>query len=334
MARITKAQKAQRENMLDNALASDMLSEPRDKTEMITAAPSDPTVQLIEHVQDAVTFDLTTFDTPEITIPPMTEATSETETLILDAKEIEIIGDMLEAEAVSTTPAETIEPDADDLPAEFFDEEFEENPDFDDLLERANETDVDSMLFRIADALDERAEYEKAKKGDGHNIQRTLDKARKAFTVTKQAARVFVAANVNPTFINRTLHDGSRYNVYAIDKVADLVRATSLSEETVSNAINRAIVKSLFRCAKAGVAFTGEIAKGCASDKYPVDLTIRKHLVRHTVSAGTASTQASSTMNALVTLGIVSAAGTARNPVYTLTDAPITKKLQEWAEAA
>ncbi len=59
-----------------------------------------------------------------------------------------------------------------------------------------------------------------------------------------------LAAQVDPAFINRTLHDGSRYNVYAVDKVADAVKG--IADGVISNAINRACMVSLFQCAKPG----------------------------------------------------------------------------------
>ncbi|AWV14862.1 hypothetical protein A3862_04550 [Methylobacterium sp. XJLW] len=57
-------------------------------------------------------------------------------------------------------------------------------------------------------------------------------------------------------------------------------------------------------------------------------MAIRKHLLRHTVSASTAPTQASSTMQALETLGIVRREGSARNSTFHLTEAPVTQQLE------
>ena len=54
----------------------------------------------------------------------------------------------------------------------------------------------------------------------------------------------------------------------------------------------------------------------------------RAHLISHIVAEGTAPTQASSSMQAFVTLGIVTRNETGKNPTFKLTDAPITKKLQ------
>jgi ABC-type microcin C transport system duplicated ATPase subunit YejF len=53
------------------------------------------------------------------------------------------------------------------------------------------------------------------------------------------------------------------------------------------------------------------------------------HLVRHTVSASTAPTQASSTMQALETLGVVKRSGSGKNPVFEVVDGPLTRKIEE-----
>lgn len=145
--------------------------------------------------------------------------------------------------------------------------------------------------------------------------------------ITLRAASVTLACNVDPAILNRSLHEGSRYNVYAIGKLADAIFA--LSGGQVSNAINNAVMRSLFRFRAAGKTFTGEMAKAAASDKIRVDAAVREHLVRHTVSASTAPTQASSTMQALETLGIVKRTGGTKNPTYELTDSPVVRKLEE-----
>lgn len=197
---------------------------------------------------------------------------------------------------------------------------------FREAMASFDEVAVQGMTTLITATIDARTAFETGKHGDGSNIQKTLRKVRKAL-MWKDTSRVMLAANIDPAFLNRTLHDGSRYNVYAVDKVADAVKG--LADGIVGNAITRACMVSLFQMRKAGLPFTGEIAKACASDKVPVELVIRKHLLRHTVSASTAPTQASSTMQALETLGIVRREGAARNPTFHLTDSPITRRLEE-----
>jgi hypothetical protein len=233
-------------------------------------------------------------------------------------------------DVASLAPAKEIDtlerqPGADET-EELVAQPIEEIADFRVLMLAHDELAVQSMTAEITAAIDARSAFETEKHGTSHNIHKTLSKVRKAL-MWKDTSRVMLAANVDPAFINRTLQDGSRYNVYAVDKVADAV--TGLADGVVSNAINRACMVSLFQMREAGIPFTGEIAKACASDKVHVDLAIRKHLVRHTVSASTAPTQASSTMQALETLGIVRREGAARNPTFHLTDAPITHRLEE-----
>jgi hypothetical protein len=141
------------------------------------------------------------------------------------------------------------------------------------------------------------------------------------------AAGLFLAMDVDPNFINREVSTGSRFNVYAFQKVNDLIVA--LDGGFMQNAINRAIVTSLFNFRDAGIPFTGVAALAAASDKVKADRAITKHLVRHTVSANTASTQKSSTMVALKALGVITNSGTRGHEVWTLTDTPATRRLEE-----
>lgn len=229
-------------------------------------------------------------------------------------------------------PVGGAEAPAEPAPADFSGSEPEPaaeptNLTFDERREAVPEEEVEVLVRQLALAIDDRAAFEEAKNPDNANIQRTLAKTRRE-VVTKRAARVVAAAGVNIGFINRTLHDGSRYNVYAIGKFSNLVDFVTIG--SALNAINRACLGSLLRCVDAGIDFTLDLAKCAASDKIPVkDAGVRRHLVRHTVSASTAPTQASSTMQALVTLGVVRTEGSSKNPTYKLTDSPLVAKLRE-----
>jgi hypothetical protein len=242
----------------------------------------------------------------------------------------DIRSDEAEAEVLAHEATETVLEDQATESPETLEETVEREDaaqrSFRELMNAHDEIAVQGMTARITAAIDARSAFETEKHGSHHNIHKTLNKVRKAL-MWKDTSRVMLAAQVDPSFINRTLHDGSRYNVYAVDKVADAVKG--IADGVISNAINRACMVSLFQMRKAGLPFTGEVAKACASDKHHIDLAIRKHLLRHTVSASTAPTQASSTMQALETLGIVKREGSSRNPTFTLTDSPITKRLEE-----
>ena len=202
---------------------------------------------------------------------------------------------------------------------------------FEDLVATFDDERVEDTVFAIKHAVDDREAFEREKNEENANIQRTLKKVRSAL-VTKRAARVLLATQTAPHFINRSIHQGNRYNVYALGKYADLVYG--LTGGAISNAINIACMKSLFRFRAAGLQFTGEMARAAASNKIRVDAAVRAHLVRHTVSESTAPTQASSTMQALATLGVVRVTGSTRNPVYEVVDGPVTRKLEELMQAA
>jgi len=201
---------------------------------------------------------------------------------------------------------------------------------FKELLDAVTPEQTDIMLTITSGHISQRVVFEDTKNPDNANIHRTLKKVRGSL-VRAYAAKVMVAAQQDPVFINRTLLDGSCYNVYAIGKYGDLVDA--LAGTGMTNAINIAITRSLFAFAKAGLEFNGEMAKAAASDKIRVAESLRKHLIRHTVSASTAPTQASSTMQALETLKIVRIEGSRKNPVYKLLDTPQARRLQEVVEA-
>jgi hypothetical protein len=119
-----------------------------------------------------------------------------------------------------------------------------------------------------------------------------------------------------------------RYNVYAIQKYADLVAFSVRGD--MMNAINNAVVRSMFRVLDAGLTWDMEAAKAACANRYPVkDAAIRGLLTRHTVDVKTAPTQSSSTMQALVTMGVVKAEGSAKNPTYRFTDKPVVQKFRE-----
>ncbi|WLR90965.1 hypothetical protein [Shinella zoogloeoides] len=183
-----------------------------------------------------------------------------------------------------------------------------------------------AMAKKVAKGFEDRSAYEKQKNPNNDRIHKNLDKTRAKLTLPSAAA-ILIAAQVEPDFINRSQSEGSRFNVYAADKLADLVKG--LRDGALTNKINIAICRSLFAFRAAGEKFTGEMAKAAACDKMKVSAAMQKILIRHTVDPGTMSTQTSSTMTALQTMGIVKNTGSFRAPVYELTDTPQTKRLQE-----
>jgi hypothetical protein len=173
---------------------------------------------------------------------------------------------------------------------------------FINVLRSHDDNAAKTFALNVVQEFDARIVYEKKKNSENDNITKTLKKS-SAKLASVSASRVMMTCNVAASFINRNERVNARYNVYASEKLADIV--ASLRDASVfKNAINNAIVRSMFKCDAAKIAFTHKLAIASTSDKVNVDATMRKHLVRHTVSVSTASTQASSTMNALVTANI------------------------------
>lgn len=206
-------------------------------------------------------------------------------------------------------------------------------PTFGQLLLAHDDSEVTHCVVEIANELDARSIFEEVKaeeKGkDNPNIQSTIKKARSQL-VTKRAARVLLTVKADPAFIMREINSGSKYGVYAIGKLGDIVKG--VTDGAITNAINIACMKSLFAFRAAGAKFDMEAAKGAASKQYgltKVNAAVRRHLISHTVAIGTASTQASSTMQALETLGVVTRSHQGNNPTFTLTTNPIVTKLEE-----
>lgn len=194
-----------------------------------------------------------------------------------------------------------------------------------EILSEIAEEDRAPMLLHINEAFDERATFELVHNPLNGNIQDTLKKQRTKMALPGIAA-MMMATNVSPDVINRSMSEGKRFNVYAIDKLNDLLHG--LNSGHFKNAINIAVMRSLFKFRAAGVVFTGAASLAAASDKVVVDKQMKELLIRHTVSAATAPTQASSTMAALSAIGAVTNKGSVKFPIWELTSNPVTKALE------
>ena len=200
--------------------------------------------------------------------------------------------------------------------------------DFKVILASFPEAEVAKTIKTAENAIASRRLLEIAKNPENSNILRTLKNANSSMA-RRHAAMVMLAANVDPQFVNRSLKDGEHYNVYAIGKFSDLVDA--LTGLAMKNAINIAVVRTLFNFKKAGLDFTTEMAKAAASDKIRVEPKFRKHIISHTVSASTAPTQSSSTLQALETLGIIRVTGMKGKHTYAVTNTPAARALEALA---
>lgn len=176
-------------------------------------------------------------------------------------------------------------------------------------------------------AFESRLAFEEAQVSVSEKMRDNL-KTASARLASPALASILSVLDIDMRFVNREVSRGSRFNVYALQKVVDLVAA--LSSGIMGNAVNRAVVTSMFMCKEAGMPFNGDLALAAVSDKIRIEPRFAKNLARHTVSQNTASTQKSSTMNALEVLGIATTnhlKGAAE--IFTLTDTPQTRRLEE-----
>lgn len=285
---------------------------------LITEAASDPVIET---------------ETPDVAaeIESIDQALAE---LDLDASEPIYTTEELEAKTIDEQIAEDDlilgteeEPQPEDTGETVHEPEApsEEMPTLTEVFASFDDETVTKTTHEISEALTEREKHE-LMYGDP-NIQNVLKSARRGL-VSKRAAKVFLAAHVDPDFINQSRSGAARYNAKGLLKIADIIKA--LTDGEIHNAVNIACMKSLFAFRRAGEPYTADLAKASVSDKIRItDAKIKALLVRHTVSQSTASTQASSTMNALVTLGVVRAEGSRNKPTYHLVDNPLTRQLEQ-----
>lgn len=251
-------------------------------------------------------------------------STAELDQEILDATELKIAA--LEAQAQSGSDL-TIATEEEVQQQIAINLSENETVSFDELLANIAEADKLKKAQAIGAAFDDRLAFLAKDKPGNLNQPKTLTKYRAKLAMPSKAAALIVTGT-DEEFINRSTSGDSRYNVYAIDKLIDVVNA--LTGGQLGNKVNQAILKSMVNFKKAAIPFDGRMAQAATSDKITVtDKKMRDLLNRHDVAASTASTQTSSTMSALQTLGIVINKGSAKFPIYELTDTPASQKVQK-----
>lgn len=201
-----------------------------------------------------------------------------------------------------------------------------ENKTLTEMLAEISEQRRKTMATKTAQAFDDRMEFEHRERPGNESIQTKL-KAAKAKMTNLGVAGVMIATQFDPQVFNRSVTEGRRFNIYAINKLADLLQG--LESGTFRNDVNIAVMKSLFRFKANGMQFNGTAALAAASDKVKVEQGMAKILVRHSVSSATAPTQASSTMNALAAIEAVRNTGTAKHPIWELQDNAVTRRMEE-----
>ena len=161
-----------------------------------------------------------------------------------------------------------------------------------------NVTDFQSALLASIDA---RKAYENDKNASNDSIQKTLNAIRK--TCEREAiASVMLASNVDSSFINKSERTSNRFNVYAAEKVANVAQA--IAKAATLNHYSLAILRAASALKKAELKLTHADAVAACSldvahkDKSRAAIIKSSRYAKH-VAANTASTQSSSSINAL-----------------------------------
>jgi hypothetical protein len=191
---------------------------------------------------------------------------------------------------------------------------------FADALKVHSDDDAKAFALTIGAAFDERVQFEITRTATGSADMPKVKKLNgyRNKLAMPSLAKVMMELGKTPDFINARSGkeaDSDRFNIYAIDKVIDFVHALA-GQKKLANAHNIAIGKSMLNVLDAGAAFTGELAMCAASDKIRSQDPSIKLLRRHNVDKGTAGTQASSTLNAMMALGLIINTGTKRAASY------------------
>lgn len=184
-----------------------------------------------------------------------------------------------------------------------------------------------TYITELNNAFDARAEYETAKNADNLNMQKTLADLRASAT-HETIAKLMLSANLDASFINRAERSNARFNVYSAEKVINVFRA--IASVATLNHYTLNILKSVIACDNAQIDFTQRDAVSACSLDVKVDsakASLISQYAKH-IALNTASTQASSSLNALIMCNVITERRNASNTTcFTLTDSDNAKAL-------
>lgn len=189
------------------------------------------------------------------------------------------------------------------------------------------------MTNAFVTAIEARIAFENDKNAANTSMQKTLADMSK-IAANDKIAEILVASNVDANFINRAERSNARFNVYAAEKVFNIAR--NLANVAALNHYTRAIIATCKALEDASLQMTHKDAVcACSQDVKHTDKT-REAILRKTryakhISANTASTQASSSINALQVFNVLRETRDANNnAVFALNyENETTKKLIE-----
>jgi hypothetical protein len=193
----------------------------------------------------------------------------------------------------------------------------------------------DEFKVAMLASIDARIAFEASKsealKSEANtSMQKTLRDIRKACD-NDILASVMFAANVNHDFINKSERINARFNVYAAEKVVNVARA--LAKASTLNHYTLAILRAAVALKRADLSVSHADAVAACSpdvahkDKSRAAIIKSARYAKH-IAANTASTQSSSSINALQVFKTFVEARDASNHVcYSLADNETTKAL-------
>lgn len=197
-----------------------------------------------------------------------------------------------------------------------------------ELVSNVTPEQRDQKALELRTELQTRIDAEKASSaGITAKMLGILERGQKELTIPGVAA-ILHALDIDSAFVNRSLRNGDRFNVYALDKIREVVAGLGLG--FIKNEVIRNVLISMFRFQDAGLVFTGDHIAAAISKDWKVDRKGAALLSRHTMSSGTAPTQKSQMSNLLQVLGIATSnKRQGKLEVFTLTDTPQTRRLKE-----
>jgi hypothetical protein len=190
---------------------------------------------------------------------------------------------------------------------------------------------------KVKAAFDDRIKFEITSSPSGSANLPIVEKLNKRLETISlpDVTRGLMELGADPNFINHTMSkdgNGARFNIYAIDKAIKLVKFLMSTDKVP--AVLFACLKSMINFKAAGETFTREFAEAAVCDKIRLEPSAgAKLLMRHTVDKSTASTQTSSNMRVLASLGLIKVNGSARAASYEFADTDQAKYLQKLVAA-
>lgn len=188
---------------------------------------------------------------------------------------------------------------------------------------------ANEYLSSLLSSIDARIAYERAKNAENENIVSTLTDIRKSCDHVA-IAEVMLSASVDANTINKSERSNARFNVYAFEKIVNVARAASAA--SALNHYSRAILATAKKFAESELLMTHDDAQSaCTLDIRVKDAKREKQIVKYQkhVSAKTAATQSSSSLNALKAFNVLTEKRDAANKVcFTINaESELTKKL-------